>query len=355
MSVVFPTDVKAAAAAAKGATIRAGATELTERRHQGLSSGPLVDLRDVAALRGIAWDGTSARIGAMTPMAEIAADAGVMARYPGLAAASGALATPQIRAVGTIGGNLLQRSRCWYFRSLDAQPCLKRGGSSCLARGGDHLFHACFDVGPCAAVHPSTLALTLLAYEAHVKVHGGASMTMADLLGDGSDPRVENRLPSGALLETIEMPAPAEGERAAYFRAISRARSEWPLVEAIARLVVDGSGRITLARVAIGGVAAVPLRRRETEAALEGKMLSGDLLAEAAALASSGAKPLPMTGYKVGLIEGTVLETLERASHGSPVHLPATPTPAPPSTEPPAPASTETPAPAQTPASTETP
>lgn len=308
--IVFPTSIEEAAQAE--GEVRSGATDLAERRKLGISRGNIVDLRDVAGLDGVQWgEGGTLRLGARLRIADVARREEVARNYPGLAAAGAGLATPQIRAVGTLGGNLLQRTRCWYFRSPEAH-CLKKGGSKCWAREGDHLYHACFDLGPCASVHPSTLGMALMAYEASIEVQGGKARTVAELYGDGSDPRHDHRLEAGALLTTVVLPPPTPGERSAYFRAISRSRSEWPLVEVLARLVVDGD-TIVHAAVAMGGVAPVPLRLPKVDAGLVGKPAKLATLAAAAKLAREGASPLPMTGYKVDLVEGTVLETLERA------------------------------------------
>ena len=119
-------------------------------------------------MTGIAWDAAgAARIGASTTIAAIAADARIAAAYPGIAAAAGGLATPQIRHLATLGGNLAQRSRCWYYRNPHI-ACLKKGGGACPAREGNHLYGVVFDLGPCVAPHPSTMATALLAYEAKV-------------------------------------------------------------------------------------------------------------------------------------------------------------------------------------------
>ena len=317
--IVFPTSLQQAAGELPGgAVIRAGGTDVHERRRLKLLSGNLVDLRDVADARDIATrTGGEIGVGALVRIAALASDPGIAAGYPALAEAAGGLATPQIRAIATVAGNLLQRNRCWYYRSPEAH-CLKKGGARCFAREGDHLHHACFDLGPCVAVHPSTLGMALSAYDARVDVVGGAGRTVAALLGDGTDARHDHQLEDSAVVTHIVLPAPRAGERSAYVRTISRARAEWPLVEAVARLGVEKDA-IVWAAVAVGGVAPVPLRLGAVEAKLVGTAPRPEALAAAAALATDGAKPLPMTGYKVELLERTVLEVLEKALERAPV------------------------------------
>ena len=149
---------------------RAAGTDLSERRRSGVSCGPIVDLGATPGTIGIDWaaDG-SARIGAFTSIATIASDPRLRDAYPGIAAAAQGLATPQIRHMATLGGNLAQRSRCWYFRNPQV-GCLKKGGSDCPARSGNHLYHVAFDLGPCVAPHPSTMAMALLAYDATIVI-----------------------------------------------------------------------------------------------------------------------------------------------------------------------------------------
>jgi xanthine dehydrogenase YagS FAD-binding subunit len=291
---------------------RAGGTDLQQRLRSGVSTGPAIDLGPLPGLDRLDWDKTgAARIGALVPIAAIASDPRLAAAYPGLASAAGALATPQIRAVATLGGNLLQRSRCWYYRH-PAISCLKKGGDDCPARGGNHLLGVCFDRGPCVAPHPSTLGMALLTYEAQAEVAGGSDRLVAALYGDGSDGRHDHQLGEREILTGVLMPPPLTGERAAYFRATSRALAEWPLVEAVVRLVVTGDA-IEVARVAVGGVAPVPLRLEPVEEALTDRPASPDVLEQAASLAATDATPLPMTGYKVDLLTATVFETLRRA------------------------------------------
>jgi xanthine dehydrogenase YagS FAD-binding subunit len=309
----FPRTLGEAATA--GGEIRAGGTDVQELRRSGVSRGPVVDLRDLEGLDRIGWDeGGAARIGALVKVSAVAEDERVRRSYPGLALAAGDLATPQIRAVGTVGGNLLQRNRCPYFRN-PAAGCFKKGGGSCPAREGDHLHGVVFDLGPCVAPHPSTLGMVLLAYEAVIEVHGRLPLPVSDLYGDGKDPHHDHQLGEGELLTGVSLPEPVAGERAAYFRAISRAYSEWPLVECVARLVIEG-GEIRHARVAVGGVANVPLRLPKVEEALVGGPANARTFGRAADVAAEGVSPLPMTVYKVPLLRGTVLETLERAAKG---------------------------------------
>jgi xanthine dehydrogenase YagS FAD-binding subunit len=252
----------------------------------------------------------SLRIGAFTTIAAIAADARIAAAYPGIAASAQGLATPQIRHLATLGGNLAQRSRCWYFRNPHI-ACLKKGGSDCPARPGNHLYHVIFDLGPCVAPHPSTMAAALLAYEAKVTTDRRSSLTIGDLLGDGSNGAADNALQPGEMIKSVELPSPLQGERAFYKRAISRTYAEWPLVELVVRATVSG-GKFDAVYVAAGGIAPVPLRLAAAEAALQGKKASASSIAHAALQATSGATPLPMTGYKLDLMKGVVQDLLER-------------------------------------------
>lgn len=287
---------------------RAAGTDISERRRSGVSRGPIVDLAATSGAIEWAADG-SARIGAFTTIAAIAADARIRDAYPGIAAAAQGLATPQIRHLATLGGNLAQRSRCWYFRNPQID-CLKKGGSDCPARSGNHLYHVAFDLGPCVAPHPSTMAMALLAYDATVETDRRNGLSIPDLLGDGSNGAADHLLAPGEKIEAIALPVPLASERAHYKRAISRTYAEWPLVEICARAVLSG-GTFRNVRIAAGGIAPVPLRLTACEAALEGRPATAELIAQAAQLATSGARPLPMTGYKLELMVGLVRDVVE--------------------------------------------
>ena len=173
--------------ATPAAEFRAAGTDLSERRRSGVSTGPLIDISATPDTIGMHWGAEgSLRIGAFTSIAAIAADARVAAAYPGIAASALGLATPQVRHLATLGGNLAQRSRCWYFRNPHI-ACLKKGGSDCPARSGNHLYSVAFDLGPCVAPHPSTMAAALLAYEAKINTDKRNALTVGDVFGDGSN------------------------------------------------------------------------------------------------------------------------------------------------------------------------
>ena len=299
------------------ARVRAGGTDLQERRAHGLAPGPLVDLRDVEGLDFVEQtDAGGLRIGARVTVRQLQHSPLVAQGWPGLAMTARGLATPQIRARATVGGNLLKDVRCWYYHTPEF-TCLKKGGSACLARQGEHSHHACVDLGACAAPHPSTLALAFLALGAQAHLADGRHLSMDELYGDARDPTRCHTLGPRDLLEAIELP-PSPGWHGAYHRTIQRARAEWPLVEAYVGLyVVDG--RVMDARVAMGGIANRPLRLEEVEAALVGRAVDPvprDALALAEQRATGDSGPLPQTAYKVPLMTTTLVDTFRKATQG---------------------------------------
>lgn len=309
---MFPTSVSELDVG-DGVVVRAGGTDLQERLRSAASVGEpapeLVDLTGIGGFAGITdrADG-GVRIGAGTRMAVVARE--LADRFPGLAITTGSLATPQVRNHGTIGGNLTQRTRCWYFRhpGLD---CVKSGGEGCPARTGRHLYGVAFDRSECVHPHPSSIAMALLTHDAWVELADGTTMTVDELLGDGADPTRDHRLPDGAVIVAVHVGEPWPGERGAYFRSISRFEAEWPLVECVVRARFDGD-TIAAVGLALGGVATVPLRMPAAEAILNGASLDDATIAAAAEACTEGANPLAGTTYKVDLIAATVTETLQR-------------------------------------------
>ncbi|MEM7798321.1 MAG: FAD binding domain-containing protein [Chloroflexota bacterium] len=291
--------------------LRAGGTDLHDRYRLGVSEGPIIDIHELPGLDQIeqAADG-STMIGALVTIDEVGNNPIPAGGYAALAKAANGLATPQIRWAASFGGSLLQKTRCWYFRHPDL-PCTKKGDAVCGGREGHHPNGVIFDKGGCAHHHASTLGGSLMAYNATVKTTQ-REMSIFDLYGDGSDPARDHMLAEGEILTHIMLPAPTMGEKTAYFRSISRFEAEWPIVECTVRLVVDGN-TITAAGIGVGGVSQVPLKMLNVEAALIGQPATQATLEQAAQVSAEGANPLPQAAWKVEMLVGTLLTTLEMA------------------------------------------
>lgn len=305
--IEFP-DTYTAVNIQEGAVVRSGGTDLQERLRSHNAQPHIVDLTGIEGFAGIDRTSDLVRIGGGTPMAVVARE--LRDTHPALAVATGSLATPQVRARGTIGGNLTQHTRCWYYRHPDTD-CFKSGGESCPARTGKHLYGVVFDRSDCVHPHPSTIAMALRCYDASVVLADRSTRSIDDVLGDGTDPTRDHQLPHDQVIAAVEIRDEWPDERGAYFRSISRFEAEWPLVEAVARARFDGE-TLTECALAIGGVATVPLRMDAAEHILNGAVLDDATISAAAQACTQGANPLPETGYKVDLIAATVTEALER-------------------------------------------
>ena len=292
-----------------GSVVRAGGTDLQQRIRAGSITGDIVDLTDIENFAGIATGASGTRIGAGTRMATVATQ--LAGLYPALAATTGGLATPQVRAQGTIGGNLVQRTRCWYYRHPDLD-CFKSGGDSCPARTGRHLYGVAFDRSDCVHPHPSSIAMALLCHDdAEVELANGLRRSIPELLGDGTDPTRDHQLAADDVIAAVHLEPPWPEERGAYFRSISRFEAEWPLVECAVRASMLGE-EIQQIAVAIGGVATVPLRMDRAESQMVGSVLDKATIEAASAACAAGTNPLPETSYKTDLIKATVRECLQR-------------------------------------------
>jgi CO/xanthine dehydrogenase FAD-binding subunit len=173
-----------------------------------------------------------------------------------------------------------------------------------------HLYGVAFDLGPCVAPHPSTMAAALLAYDATVATERRLNLTIAQLLGDGTKGAADHALEPGEIIKSIELPPPVAHERALYKRATSRSLAEWPLVEIVLRAAVS-DGSFVFVRAAAGGIAPVPLRLSAVEAAATGAPATPATIARATAQSTVGARPLAMTGYKLDLLKGLVQDLME--------------------------------------------
>jgi len=300
-------------AATASGEFRAGGTDLQERLRHHAGTSPLIDIHGIAGLDEITFYDGGADIGALCRIQDVGDSSRMQNDYPALTLPCQIIATPQIRHMGTMGGVLAQRTRCHYYRS-DELDCPKKGHTdTCPSREGFHHFGVCFDFGPCVYPHPSSIACALLTYPGtEIEVTNRGRISVEALYGDGSDVARDNTLDAGQMITQIHLPEAVAGERAAYFRQMSRTWAEWPLVEVVARLVLDGE-TIEAANIGIGGVANIPFRLTGVENALIGKPATQANLEAAANRAIEKANPLPETAYKLPMVTAGVLQALESA------------------------------------------
>jgi xanthine dehydrogenase YagS FAD-binding subunit len=300
------------------AVVKAGGVDLMDLLKEGLIAPKrLVNLRTVKGLDRLDDDAASGlAVGPLVTLARLAAEPVIVSRYRALAEAAGHAATPQIRNMATVGGNLLQRPRCWYFRAASF-TCSKKGGSHCPALAGENAYHAIFQNKICAIVHPSSAACALVALGAKLRITGKAGTREVPLetffVAPEVDVRRENALAAGELITEIRVPAPTKGHTSAYTKQGEKESFDWPIAE-VAVALERAEGRVTRASVILGAAAPVPYRAKEAESALAGKSIDDATARAAAKAAVAGATPLAQNGYKVQVFEAIVRRTILRAA-----------------------------------------
>lgn len=278
----------------------------------------VVNLKGIRGLDRIESDGRKGlRIGALVTLAQLEEHAVVRRDFPGLAEAAHSVATQQIRNLGTVGGNLCQRPRCWYYR-LEEAVCLKKGGSECFAAKGENKYNAIFGGGPSYIVHPSDLAPVLVALGASVSVTGADGHRRIPLdkfftLPSEGSIRRENVLKNDEIITEIQVPASPFAVRSTYLKFKERESLDFALASVAAAVELGADKRVRAARIVLGGVAPVPWRVPKAEEFLKGKVLDADALAEAARLALEGAEPLAQNAYKIPLTQTLVRRALAKA------------------------------------------
>ncbi len=286
----------------------AGGTDLLSEIRDGTATpATLVALDAIAdaGLRGITdtADG-GVRIGALTTIADIAGHGGIRERYAALGQAAAGLATPQVRNLGTLGGNLNQRPRCWYYRH-PLTVCLKRGGDRCFAVQGVGKYLCITGGDRCFIVHPSDIGVALTALGASVTIasaDGQRDVSIGDyFVGPDVDLMRENILQPGELLTAVTLPSPPENRRSIYLKARERESGDFALVSVAAVLTV-ADGVVTDASVALGGVAPTPYRATGTEEYLRDRVVGEIDTAHAGAVAIADPRPLPDNAYKVPMV-----------------------------------------------------
>ena len=277
-----------------------------------LSPATVVDLKRIPDLNKITVEAKGIHLGALVTITEVEEHPTIRASYPVLAEAAQSIATIQIRNAGTVGGNLCQRPRCWYYRN-ERIVCLKKGGTKCYAApdSAENKYNAILGGGPSYIVHPSDLAPALLCLNAVLTIAGLGGKTRQlplteffTLPGEG-DITHENVLKPGELVTSVFVPASAMAARSTYLKFREKNSLDWALSSVAMAVETDGN-IVKSVRVVLGGVAPIPWHARAAEAALVGKPLDDETIRAAALAATEGAEPLAQNGYKVPLTQTMV-------------------------------------------------
>jgi xanthine dehydrogenase YagS FAD-binding subunit len=280
----------------------------------------LVNIKEIKQLRGITNGPRETRIGALTTLAEIADNAGIMQTYSALAESVNEAASPQIRNMATIGGNLCQRPRCWYFRSgFGLLPKYEDGQD--MVEEGDSRYHAVLgNRGPAKFVSPSTIAPVLIAYGAQVRIAGSGTPRQIPLENFFVTPKAENErehdLKPNEIVTDILLPKPADSMKFGYYEVRQKKAFDWPLAVAAVALEMDGS-TVKSAHIVMGAVAPVPWVPADAASFLVGKEVKEDTAWIAAQKSIEGSKALKNNGHKIWLAEIAVKRALLKAAGGA--------------------------------------
>ncbi len=301
------------------ARLHAGGTDLLPcLRDQVFDAKKVVSINGINDLRSIqeTEDG-SLRIGALTTITEVAENPLIRERYAALAQAAAEVASPQLRHQGTIGGNLCQKPRCWYYRG--EFHCLRKGGKICYAKGGENQFHCIFGGKGCYIVHPSDTAPPLAAFAAKINIVGPKGKRTVEAavfhVEPSKDVTRETVLEPAEIVTEILLPRPLQGLRSSYRKV--RARQAWDFALAGVALVLQFQGnKVTKGRVVLCGAAPVPWRSYEVEKVVIGSALDDATISRAAAAAVKNAKPLEKNDYKIPLFQGMLEEELQKIKNG---------------------------------------
>jgi xanthine dehydrogenase YagS FAD-binding subunit len=297
------------------AVVKAGGIDLLDLMKDDIvSPAKLVNIRNISSLRGIIAGKDGLRLGPLSTLSEIAADAEIQKSYTALADAAGHAATPQVRNMATLGGNFMQRPRCWYFRSSDFD-CKKKSGASddCHAHTGENQYHAVMNNSTCAMVHPSSTAVPLLAMNAQIELtskRGKRTVAFKDFYVPPEKSLLnETVVQPDELITSIFVPAPEPGTRSAYQKYGEKESFDWPLADAGVVLVMDGN-QCRNASIALGVAAPTPIRSTAAEGILAGKTIDEATARAAAKAAMQDATPLSQNGFKLQLFQTAIYRTV---------------------------------------------
>jgi xanthine dehydrogenase YagS FAD-binding subunit len=306
---------QALAAVTSDSMFKAGGVDLLDLMKDDIFAPKrLVNIRNIQGLNEIREDEQGLHIGPLTTLTQIGEHQTIQKKYVAISDAAERVATPQIRNMATIGGNLAQRPRCWYFRSEDFQ-CRKKGGKHCFAQDGENDYHAIFDNRTCAIVHPSGLAVPLVALNARLQItspKGKREVLLEEFfVNPEQDVMRENILQPDELITAITVPA--TDARSAYYKQGEKESFDWPIADVAVALTMQGS-RCSKASIVLGAAAPRPYRAKAAEAQLNNTVINQDTARKAAQQAITGATPLANNGYKIPIFEAIIRRTILRAA-----------------------------------------
>ena len=294
-----------------------GGTDLLGELKRGIREIPrLINLKGLTDLARITTEKTGGlRIGALSTLDEIASHPQIQDRYPSFVQAISTVATPQLRCMGTLGGNLCQHPRCWYFRNR-LFPCWLKGGQRCFAIDGENPYHSILGRGMCQAVHPSGLAPALISLDAKVRIagrKGSQEIPLEDLYRKpGMEQRQMTILKPGELITEVLIPRPPAGSRAVYLKSTERKAWAFALASVAVQVVAGkGNNEVKEGRIVLGGVAPFPWRSKVAERVLVNQKLTEDTMMKTAEAALTDARPLRDNKYKVPVAKGLIQKALE--------------------------------------------
>jgi xanthine dehydrogenase YagS FAD-binding subunit len=294
--------------------VKAAGVDLLDRMKNGTDTPTrLVNIRNIPSLRGIQVTQQGLTIGPLTTLTEVSDHPIVRAQYAVLSDACGHAATPHIRNMATLGGNLLQRLQCWYFRSAEFE-CLRKGKEICFAFSGLNQYHAIMDYGGCPSVAPSSGAVALLALDANLELTSAAKGKRLVPIREfyvhpDANPQRYNVMGPDELLTAIYVPKPAAGTRSAYQKYGEKESNDWAIADAGIVLEMDGN-LCRRAVVTMSAASPVVRRSQEAEAVLTGKTITPELARAAGQASMHGAMPLSMNAYKVQLFPVAIYRTV---------------------------------------------
>jgi xanthine dehydrogenase YagS FAD-binding subunit len=302
----------------KASVFKSGGVDVFDLVKEGLlKPEKIINIRNIPGLDKIGYDPKKGlSIGSNVTLAEMASNPDIKTNYLALHQAVNHAATPQLRNMSTLGGNIAQRNRCWYFRSAD-HDCFRKGGDRCFARHsetGENENHAIIDNGSCVSVHASSIATALMAFNASVVIVNEKGEKKEVHMDDffvtaGKDIAMENILQAKEIITEIILPAPSNNTKSAYIKQVARESYDWSLGDVAVVLEVSGDTCRT-ASIVLGAAAPVPYRSVEAQQAIEKKTVNSENALAAAEAAMSKARPLTKNGYKVPLFITTIKQAI---------------------------------------------